>query len=86
MNVLPYMGMVEILSCDLDFYTHIGSAFLYKIWLSLAKLLNRGEEVEYHGNIHEFCPRVGADEPLGSIFFRIIDIQSHCQFPVRFSL
>ena len=24
---------------------------------------------EYYGNIHVYCPRVGADEPLGSIFF-----------------
>ena len=25
---------------------------------------------EYHGNIHVYCPGVGADEPLGSIFFQ----------------
>ena len=24
---------------------------------------------EYYGNIHVYCPGVGADEPLGSIFF-----------------
>ena len=31
---------------------------------------------EYYSNIHALCPRVGADETLGSNFFRIINIQS----------
>ena len=42
---------------------------------------------EYYGNIHVYCPGVGADEPLGStFFFRIINIQSYCPFPARLSL
>ena len=41
---------------------------------------------EYYGNIHVYCPGVGADEPLGSNFFRIINIQSYCPFPARLSL
>ena len=35
---------------------------------------------EYYGDIHVYCPGVGAYEPLGSIFFRIINIQSNCPF------
>ena len=45
---------------------------------------------EYYGtffyNVQVYCPGVGADEPLGSIFFRIINIQFYCPFPARFSL
>ena len=26
------------------------------------------EMFEYYGNMHAYCPEVGADEPLGSIF------------------
>ena len=46
----------------------------------------RGEDVfEYIGDIHEYCPGVGAYEVLGSFFFRIISIQSYCPFPARLS-
>ena len=41
---------------------------------------------EYYGDIHVYCLGVGAYEPLGSIFFRIINIQSYCPFPARLSL
>ena len=41
---------------------------------------------EYDGNVQVYCPGVGADESLGSKFFRIINIQSYCPFPARFSL
>ena len=42
---------------------------------------------EYYGNLHVYCTGVGANEPLGSnSMFRIIDIQSYCLFPARFSL
>ena len=36
--------------------------------------------LEYYGNIPVYCHRVGADEPLGSNFFRIININSSCIF------
>ena len=32
---------------------------------------------EYYGNIHVYCPGVGPYKPLGSTFFRIINIQSY---------
>ena len=42
---------------------------------------------EYYGDIHVYCTEVGANEALESNFmFRIIDIQSYCPFPARFSL
>ena len=41
---------------------------------------------DYDGNVQVYCPGVGADEPLESKFFRIINIQSYCPFPARFSL
>ena len=42
---------------------------------------------EYYGNMHVYCTEVGANESLESNFmFRIIDIQSYCPFPSRFSL
>ena len=42
---------------------------------------------EYYGNIYVYCTEVGANEPLESNFMlRIIDIQSYCPFPARFSL
>ena len=41
---------------------------------------------EYNGNIHVYCPGVGAYEPMGSILFRIINIQPYCPFPERISL
>ena len=38
----------------------------------------REKMFEYYGNKHVYCPGVGADEPVGSIFFfRIINIRSH---------
>ena len=33
---------------------------------------------EYNGNIHVDWPGVGADEPLGSFFFRIINSKHTC--------
>ena len=33
---------------------------------------------EYYGDIHVYCPGVGAYAPLGPIFFRIINNQSYC--------
>ena len=41
---------------------------------------------EYYGNIHVYCPGLGAYEPVGAIFFRIINIQSYCPFPARLLL
>ena len=40
----------------------------------------REQTFEYSEDIHVYCPGVGAHEPLGSIFFRIINIQSYCPF------
>ena len=41
---------------------------------------------EYYGDIHVYCPGVGAYEPLGPNFFQNINIQSYCPFPARLSL
>ena len=41
---------------------------------------------EYYGDIHVYCPGVVADQPLGPIVFRIINLQSICPFPSSFSL
>ena len=46
---------------------------------------------EYFGNIHVYCPGMGAYEPLGSFFFfRIINIQSYypfqCSMPSFFEI
>ena len=46
----------------------------------------RGEDIEYYGNIHVYCPGVGEYEHLGQIFFSIINIQSYYTFPARFHL
>ena len=49
----------------------------------------------YNGNIHVYCPRVGAYlhimeiymyTALGDHYFGIINIQSYCAFPARVSL
>ena len=51
-------------------YTLVPSPFMHHIkfgfdWPSGFK----GEErLEYYGNVHVYCPRVGADEPLWSLF------------------
>ena len=44
------------------------------------------EKFECYYNIHVFCLEVGADEPQGSIFFKIINILSYFSFPVSFFL
>ena len=44
------------------------------------------ETFEYYGNIHVYCPGVGAYKLMGAIFFRINNIQSYCAFPARLSL
>ena len=39
------------------------------------------EIFEYHCNIHVYCPRVGADRPLGSNLLRLINLKSiSCKF------
>ena len=39
---------------------------------------------EYYGNVQVYCPGVGADEPLGSFFFRIINIHSWPPKPPKY--
>ena len=34
----------------------------------ICQAVSGGKIFEYYGNIHIYCPGVGADEPLGSIF------------------
>ena len=58
----------------------------HKTWLCLAKRFLRRCLKSMIDNIHVYCPGVGAYEPLGSIFSRIINVQSHCPFHARFSL
>ena len=41
---------------------------------------------EYYGHIHEYYPRVGADQPMESNFFRILNFQSIFPFPASFAL
>ena len=75
--------------CDLDFImTHIASAFLLMLPMKFGFNALSGEMMfEYYGNIHVYCTEVGANEPLESNFmFIIIDNQSYCPFPARFSL
>ena len=38
---------------------------------------------EYYGDIHVYCPGLGAYEPLASIFFRIFNILSYCPFTLN---
>ena len=33
-------------------------------------MISEEKMFEYYGNIHVYCPGVGADEPLGSNFFQ----------------
>ena len=35
----------------------------------IGQVVSEEKMFEYYGNIHVYCPGVGADEPLGSIFF-----------------
>ena len=39
---------------------------------------------EYYGNIHVYCPEVGAYEPLGPIFFSESLLLSYSPFPASF--
>ena len=41
-------------------------------------------EYNWYCNIHVYCPGVEADEAPGPFFFRIINIQSNCSFPLEF--
>ena len=52
-------------------------------WIRLAKRFQR-RRCMYYGNIHVYCPGVGADLPLRSIFFRIINPLSICQISIKF--
>ena len=70
-------------------YIHIDNPFLLMLHINLALIGQPVSEemmFEYYGYIHVYCPGVGADEPLGSNFFRIINIQSYCPFSARLSL
>ena len=50
------------MSCDLDFsYTYL---------LPLPIDASEEKMFEYYGDIHVYCPGVGAHEPLGSNFFK----------------
>ena len=42
-----------------------------------------GTGTEYYGNINEHCPGVKVDLPLGSIFFRIINVHFHKVFSLQ---
>ena len=40
----------------------------------IGQVVSEEKMFEYYGNIHVYCPGVGAYEPLGPFFFRIIYI------------
>ena len=50
------------------FYTHwfiFPIDALYKILVSIDQVVSEEKMFEYDGNIHVYCTRLGADEPLG---------------------
>ena len=53
-------------------YTHCPPS--YRCFILNMALINQAvsekKMFEYYGNIHLFCPEVGADEPLGSNVFK----------------
>ena len=48
---------------------------------TIGKTVSEEKMFEYYGNKH--CPEKGVNDPLGSLIFRIIDMQSYYLFPAR---
>ena len=64
-GVLPYMDMVTILVMAPGLFTKILVPPSYRCFISNLALIGQAVSekkiFEYYGNIHVYCPRVGAD-------------------------
>ena len=72
-GVLPYTDMVAILVMTPRLFTNTLVPPSYRCSISNLALIGQAvsekKTFEYNGDIHVYWPRVGADQPLGSIFF-----------------
>ena len=83
-NYLPYMDMAAILVMRPGLFMYTLVLPSYRCSISNLALIGPAvseEKIfEYFGNIHVYCSRVGADQPLGPFFFRLINLHLPISF------
>ena len=67
-------------------YTLVPPSYRRFIQALIGRAVSEEKRFEYYGNIHVYCPGVGADEPLQSIFSESLIFSPTAHFLQDFSL
>ena len=85
--IYSHGGQLGHVTCDLNHSYKLSFSLPknapHAVWLSFAKRYQRRRSLNY-GNIHVYCPGVGADLPLGSIYFQNHKYSVHLPISIKF--